>query len=373
MNRFLRFYLLIAICVVPLSATTYYSQGNVAANTLANWNTLPAGGGSVPANFTTSGDSFVVQTGHSMTTSGAWTLASGVKLTVDSGATFTASHLLSSLGTFSVKNGGTYIHYATGSGTNGLAADFPGSTRILGATSTVEFRKWGNTGTGAVALPSGITWGNIIINVDTLFGSWNQTASITSVAGNLTVLKTGGGSREFRFTGSATLALSISGNVSVSGGIVGFSSGTGVPNVSISGNVNVTGGEFYFSNNSGVSPVVTVNGNVTVNGGTLNMQRSSPSYTTTILGDLTVNNSASILGIVRSSSSSKTFTLRLGGNFTHTAGSVEGTFGSNSVLVLHYKGGSPTVTMTETGTFPTATTNIIIDTGKTVTLNIDRK
>src|SRR5918996_721064 len=58
------------------SAATYYSQGSVAPNTLANWNTNRLGGGAAPASFVVAGDIFVIQgTGnggtspHSMTTS----------------------------------------------------------------------------------------------------------------------------------------------------------------------------------------------------------------------------------------------------------------------------------------------------------------
>ncbi|MBL0084450.1 MAG: hypothetical protein IPP37_19355 [Saprospiraceae bacterium] len=64
-----------ASIVSTLFGAVYYSQGSVTPSTLANWNTIRAGGGSSPANFTTANDIFVIQNGHNMSTSnldGLW-------------------------------------------------------------------------------------------------------------------------------------------------------------------------------------------------------------------------------------------------------------------------------------------------------------
>jgi hypothetical protein len=88
------------LCVCTIHATDYYSQGSVTPSTLTNWNTIPAGGGSNPLNFTTAGDNFIIQVGNSMTTSAAWTVAGSITVngtltiaghTVKVGETFDAS------------------------------------------------------------------------------------------------------------------------------------------------------------------------------------------------------------------------------------------------------------------------------------------
>ncbi len=67
-------------------ATTYYSQANgTTTTTLTNWNSNPLGGGSTPPNFT-SGDTFIIQNGHTLMNTLDWRLAGGATLKVGSGA-----------------------------------------------------------------------------------------------------------------------------------------------------------------------------------------------------------------------------------------------------------------------------------------------
>lgn len=77
------YFALIIVCLhFSGLATTWYSQGTGAPNTLSNWNSVPTGGGSSPANFTTSGDLFYMQTNMSGG-SGTWTLGTGTTLQID--------------------------------------------------------------------------------------------------------------------------------------------------------------------------------------------------------------------------------------------------------------------------------------------------
>src|SRR5947209_2365729 len=155
------------------ATTTYYSQSSSSPNVTTNWNSIRTGGGSTPANFT-AGDVFVIQSGHNMGTTVAWTVSgSGNKIQIESGGTLTANNIVATT-TFQVDNGGTYVHNAASGSSNGTTADIPGSTtRTLGASSTIEFQKWANGGTAPVALPS-LSWGNLTINVASLGGDWNQ-------------------------------------------------------------------------------------------------------------------------------------------------------------------------------------------------------
>src|ERR1043166_8304969 len=235
----------VSACLLLLSqateaATTYYSQGSLDPALTASWNTVRAGGGASPGNFT-AGDTFVIQTNHNMGTASAWTVSgAGAKIQIESGGILTANNLVV-VPAFQVDNGGAYIHNATGSTSNGSASDVPGSSsRTFGSSSTAEFQKWANGGSGPTPLPSGIIWGNLTINVGTLAGSWNQAGTLTNIAGNLLIEQTGG--REFRLAANALSAnLNVGGDILVSGGTLTFSSGTASATVNVAGNLQVTG------------------------------------------------------------------------------------------------------------------------------------
>jgi hypothetical protein len=260
---FLAISLALAICSFgagQAQATTYYSKSsNTSPQTLANWNSNRDGtSGSTPANFTTSGDVFVFQgTGggsgapHTVTGTAAWTVTgtvqteNGATLNQGDGTTSSAS-VLFTFGTFQIDNGGTYnVNYKHG--TSGSATSIPGTTRSFGASSTVEIKLWGDgTGTSPSALPSGVTWGNLKINVPTLAGSWAQAGALTTVNGNLTIAATGGTTREFRLNANspATSTLTIGGDLIISGGIFNITSGTAIETLNIGGNFNQSGGTF---------------------------------------------------------------------------------------------------------------------------------
>jgi hypothetical protein len=283
---------------------TYYSQGNLDATLTTSWNSARDGSGSAPANFI-SGDIFIIQgtgnggtTPHAMTMSQAWTISGGgslTKLEIENGAKLTATFLIT-VPTFQVDNGGTYVHNAAGSSVNGNVNDLPGSTsRSFGATSTVEFQSWANGGGSPVALPSGINWGNLTINVATLGGSWNQAGNLTTVSGNLTIKSTGGGAREFRLSTTTSPTVTISGNLVVNGGILNLSSSTGIPTINVSGSTTI-------------SSAGTFKGVINKNGSTDTAGKVVVTGTLTYGGTLTVTASGDTLA------SGDSFTL-----FTNTA------------------------------------------------------
>ena len=97
MKKFL-FSLFASLALIPVFATTYYSQGNVAFNTLGNWDTNRPGGGTGPANFTTSGDIFIIQglggggaANHAMSLGNTLSIGAGVKVQVESGGSLTCT------------------------------------------------------------------------------------------------------------------------------------------------------------------------------------------------------------------------------------------------------------------------------------------
>ena len=70
-------------------AVNYYSFTNGSPSTLALWWTATDGTGTHPANFTTVGDVFTIQSGNTMTTTANWTVAG--TLVVNSGGVFAAT------------------------------------------------------------------------------------------------------------------------------------------------------------------------------------------------------------------------------------------------------------------------------------------
>ncbi len=217
---------------------TYYSQGSLAPNLLASWNTIRGGGGSSPASFT-SGDIFVIQNGHNMTTSATWSISgTGSRLWIESGGTLTANNAvtLAAVTTFQIDNGGTYVH---NNGTAYGTSIFQG-TESFSVNSTVVINNSNTTG------PSNVTFGNLTINFTSdPGGSVNCAGGVTAINGNLTIQSTS--TREFRLTGNTSLTLNLVGNLTISGGTLNLTNGSGAPTINMGGNFSQTGGTFTSS------------------------------------------------------------------------------------------------------------------------------
>ena len=229
------FFMIFFGSIVISFATTYYSQGILAPNLTTSWNTLRGGGGSTPVNFT-SGDVFVIQNGHNMTTSAAWSV-SGInsKVWIESGGTLTATSAitLAAATTFQIDANGTYVH-------NNVAAYgstiFQAGTEAFDASSNVILNNSNTTG------PSGVIFGNLIVNFTSdPGGSVNCAGGLKTINGNLDVQSTS--TREFRLTGTTFVTLTIAKDLKISGGTLNIASGAGsVPAIKIGGNLNQTGG-----------------------------------------------------------------------------------------------------------------------------------
>jgi hypothetical protein len=105
--------LLIMVTHIPAFATgtTYYSQGNGTFSTTGNWNTIRLGGGSTPGDIV-SADSFIVQSGHTITLNTSTNQIIG--LTVESGGIFNHSTFtlfvssINGAAAVDIQSGGTY-------------------------------------------------------------------------------------------------------------------------------------------------------------------------------------------------------------------------------------------------------------------------
>jgi hypothetical protein len=175
----------------------FYSQNSGDPSVLTNWNTLPGGGGSSPLNFTTNNQLFVIQSGHTMTTSGSgWTISgNGTKVQIQSGGilTETTAITVSANTTLQVDNGGILNH-------NVNSVTIFGGTESFGNISTVNFGF-----SGAQNVVTG-TYGNL-----TLSGSGAKTIPAATVNGILslegtataTAVLTYGANSTIQYRGSA--------------------------------------------------------------------------------------------------------------------------------------------------------------------------
>ena len=103
-----------------VNGATYYSRGNLAPNLTTSWAVNTDGSGSQPANFTTAGDIFIVQDGHSMTMDANWAVTGNV--VINNGGTLTS---------------GAYT--LTISGTTTVGGGTSGALNITSATGTKSF------------------------------------------------------------------------------------------------------------------------------------------------------------------------------------------------------------------------------------------
>lgn len=157
---------------VDISSTPliFYSR-NTDPTQLSSWNSIREGGGSSPANFTDSNQTFIIQASHSMTAGSAWGVSgTGTKVQIESAASLTANAAitLSASTTFQIDNGGVYfqnhnINNNIFSGTNSFAAGSTVNYMLNGAQTIapVVYENLTLSGSGAKTL-SGVTVNGVL-------------------------------------------------------------------------------------------------------------------------------------------------------------------------------------------------------------------
>ncbi|KAF0237561.1 MAG: hypothetical protein FD181_1799 [Prolixibacteraceae bacterium] len=140
-----------------VNGATYYSRGNLAPNLTTSWAVNTDGSGSQPGNFTTAGDIFIVQNGHSMAMSANWAVTGNV--VINNGGTLTS---------------GAYT--LTISGTTTVGGGTSGALNITSATGTKSFY-------GLVTINTGATWNNSVNEAVTFRGGITNNGTFTAGTG----------------------------------------------------------------------------------------------------------------------------------------------------------------------------------------------
>lgn len=174
--------------ILNAQGITYYSAGNLPANLLSSWITTENGSVKNPFNFT-SGDTFVIRSGHKMNTTSKWKISGkNSELCIEEDGILEANNPVSlSPGTvFFIQNGGKYIHNYAENGNN-TPSIFKGINRFR-YNSTVEILKWNySEETEEIAgFPEGITWGNFTLKWHPEVNNWSLFTSSSAVEGNFT-------------------------------------------------------------------------------------------------------------------------------------------------------------------------------------------
>jgi hypothetical protein len=220
--------------IVSWTQPIFYSQGSVNPNTLTNWNTNPGGGGYSPSSFAADYQTFIVQTGHDMSTTGAWTVSgTGTFVQISSGASIIANNAVT-ISSLIVDNGGTYTHNMNG-------GTLP--TATWGATSNCNVT--GITNTAFTSIAANPNFGNFTWDcpTQTVAQALMANGIGCTINGSMTVSRTNTGSLVFN-SGNGTPTHRIIGDLIVGNGVNTStldlkSGGTGEVNIELGGNLTV--------------------------------------------------------------------------------------------------------------------------------------
>ncbi|MFO7869682.1 MAG: autotransporter-associated beta strand repeat-containing protein [Bacteroidales bacterium] len=318
-----------------LSATTYYSN-NADISNISNWWTNTDGTGSNPTDFTTAGDVFIVQAGHTgCNLNAALTIGSGVTLEVNENLnvewqSFTINGTLTPAASVIISNtdnltgSGTVQVTRTNTSEDNFSTQFTGNKSLTNLT--IEF-----IGSSTQYINSFTSYGTLKINNNTTFTSdnWTETNTLIIEPGKTLDLA----SHAIKVKNTVTNNGTVSGSASDYYGQLSMQSGTSAYTIEGDGTyynlkLNDTE-EFTITGNNSITYYLEITSGtpLTLNCGT----------TTTITGDM--NNAGTITGPTTSgyyariaNSNTVTNTGNIGASSSYIAfsGSISGgTIGSN--------------------------------------------
>ena len=206
------------------TGNTYYSVGTgLSPSTTSSWtNSL----GASPANFT-SGDTFIIQNGHSLTPPGSWTVSGGATLIINSGGTLDMQYDLNKLFL-----GGSFVNNGT------LAKSID-----TGTPPSVNFINFGNANT-STNFTSSLTVGTNY-NVSVLaIGGGGSSASAINQSNSLPVQGGGGGGGASAYSTNLVLQAGNAYQVTVGANGIRPTIGTGFGQAGNAGGASSFGGGF---------------------------------------------------------------------------------------------------------------------------------
>ena len=258
MRRFIPCLLIVlfTLTTLCLTATTYYSRGNLSINSTSSWSTNRDGSGSSPSGFLFSSHDFYVQNGHSMYATDAWLLHSNSTVTIESGGKITS---------------GSYNHDIQLSMEANATYEMTNTTYFyldvisFDAASNFIFNR-----TTSLQIYDNISYGNVIIRNGNVICSGPNGLVVN---GTLTVesggIFYGGGSYDVTHSVNA---------ISVEGGEFRANGSSGVLTYNITGDVTISSGTFYGAYREGTEDLAGVTYNIGgsfVNNGTYKARNRS--------------------------------------------------------------------------------------------------
>jgi len=173
------------VAAISANATNYFSGSSGDPNSTLVWWTNTNGTGTHPANFTSAGDAFFIQSGHNMSTTTNWTVAGS--LTIQSGGilTINSGNTSVSLGAFTINSGGsaTVNRPFTVTGATTISGTINFGTTTAGTARAIAFN-------GAVILNSGTVWDETSGGANTTADTYTFGNSFTNNATTFTTLAT---------------------------------------------------------------------------------------------------------------------------------------------------------------------------------------
>ena len=294
------------VSTVGYAGNTYYWSGTAPITSIANWWVNQNGTGGHPPGFTTSGDVFWVANSNATTTlTAAWTLGAGVTLHIGSGIVTPINGAIwnptiATTGTFII-SGGTTIVERRATLQLGTSAS-PTFAATQGDSSNIIYTAGGS-------IPSGISYGNLIISASTpsfATGTITVQRSLYITGGTLTMAASAvapytiniadsmvissGGAVIVAGANSVTLTATVGRDLiwrGTAAKAIYFQSTTGAPAntaiLQVNGNVISTGGasnagifvDWGTANNYGANMYMGIKGNYTHSGVTRNYLQGS--------------------------------------------------------------------------------------------------
>ena len=197
----------VSILTINSGATTFYSvtsTANTSAEVLSNWNSMANGTGSAPLDFTTAGQTFIVQSGHQYQVKNTWTgsVTSNIQISTGGALDLTNQTLASwqgiTLAGSGVSNSGALFN----SSSSASSCSIP---LTLSAAATIV-----SSGTGGLTLTGNVNNGGYALTIDGV----NPTSITTGViSGSGGLNKNGSGKLTLTGTNTFTGATNINAGV----------------------------------------------------------------------------------------------------------------------------------------------------------------